>query len=162
MLTASIDLDANRDWLLKFAVKLPTGDEALLAGSGAADVGVTLLRRAETRWQSRPAAWYWGAGILHLGGPEVLPGDSREWVGLGLFGLSWQPFARVGFKAQLDGHTAFYDSALDELDRNAVLATLGGWWSIDEERTLTVAVIEDLIVRAAPDVSIQVGFDWTF
>lgn len=162
MLTAALKLDTENDWLLKFAVKLPTGDEDLLAGSGEADIGVTLLRRAETRWRSKPAAWYWGAGVLHLGESAVFPTVNRQWVGIGLFGLSWQPFSRVGFKAQLDAHTAFYDSALDELGRTAVLATLGGWWSIDEQRALTVAVVEDLIVRAAPDVSIQLGLDWRF
>ncbi len=40
-------------------------------------------------------------------------------------------------------------------------ATVGGWWSVDERRTLTVAVIEDLVVRAAPDVTIQVSFAWS-
>jgi hypothetical protein len=162
MLTAALNLDTENDWLLKFAIKLPTGDEDLLAGSGETDVGVTLLRRAETRWRSKPAGWYWGAGVLRLGESEIFPRVNREWVGIGVFGLSWQPFSEVGFKAQLDAHTAFYDSALDELGRTAVLATLGGWWAIDQQRALTVAVVEDLIVRAAPDVSIQIGLDWTF
>jgi len=162
MVSAAVELGAGRDWLLKLALKLPTGDEALLTGSGATDVGVTVLRRAATRWRDKPAAWYWGAGLVGLGEPELFPGDQRDWVGLGLFGLSWQPFSEVGFKAQLDAHTAFYDSALDELGRTAVLATLGGWWAIDAQRALTIAVVEDLVVKAAPDVTIQVGLEWTF
>jgi hypothetical protein len=77
-----------------------------------------------------------------------------------MVGVSWQPFSRIGFKVQLDAHSAFYDSALDELGSPAMQATIGGWWSLDPRRVLTVAVIEDLIVRAAPDISIQVGFTW--
>lgn len=153
---------AERAWLVKLTLKLPTGDADLMAGSGATDVGISVLRRGASTWGSRPAGWYWGASLLRLGEPDEFPARNRDWVGLAVVGVSWQAFTRLGFKAQLDAHTAFYDSALDELGDSAVQATLGGWWSIGARRTLTVAVVEDLIVRAAPDVSIQVGVVWDF
>jgi hypothetical protein len=99
---------------------------------------------------------------MRLGEPERFPGRPQDWVALGMIGASWQPWPTVGLKAQLDLHTAFYDSALDELGDAAVQATAGGWWAIDSRRVLTVAVIEDLIVRAAPDVSLELGLEWRF
>ncbi|HSG65077.1 MAG TPA: DUF3187 family protein [Gammaproteobacteria bacterium] len=149
-------------WRLKVTLKLPTGDTDLLAGSGAADLGVSISRGGALRRGPQLAGWFWGAGVLVLGEPDVFPAESRDWVALGMLGLSWQPFASVGFKAQLDLHTAFYDSELEELGDAAVQGTIGGWWALDERRRLTVAVVEDLVVHAAPDVTLHVGFDWSF
>jgi hypothetical protein len=148
------------EWLLKITLKLPTGDADLLAGSGATDVAVTAVRAGTARWREHPAGWFWGVGALKLGEPDHFASRSRDWVALGMLGASWKPFARVGFKLQLDFHTAFYDSALEELGDSAVQASIGGWWALDARRYLSVAVNEDLIVRAAPDVSVQVGFTW--
>jgi len=159
-LSAARAFGAGEEWLVKLTLKLPTGNEALLAGSGATDVSVSVLRTGQVTWRSHPAGWFWGGALIHIGQPEMLTARARDWVGVGMIGASWQPFARLGFKAQLDLHTAFYDSALEELGNAAMQATVGGWWAIDERRTLTVAVVEDLIVRAAPDVSFQVDFAW--
>ncbi len=159
-LSAARWFGARDDWLVKLTLKLPTGDEDLLAGSGATDLGVTVLRTGRATWRSDPAGWFWGATLMHIGQPETLPAQAHDWVGIGMLGASWQPFARVGFKAQLDVHTAFYDSRLEELGDAAMQATIGGWWAVDARKTLTVAVIEDLIVRAAPDVVVRVNFAW--
>lgn len=160
-LSAARSFGVLDEWLLKLTLKLPTGDDALLAGSGASDLGVTVLRTGTATWRSHAAGWFWGGTLLRIGQPETLPAQARDWVAIGMVGASWQPFQRVGFKAQLDLHTAFYHSRLEELGDPAMQATIGGWWAIDERRTLTVAVIEDLIVRAAPDVVLQVNFAWS-
>ena len=161
-LSAARSFGIRDEWLVKLTLKLPTGDDSLLAGSGAADLGVTFLRSGAGAWRSHPVGWFLGGSLLRIGQPESFPAQARDWVGIGMAGLSWQPFSRVGFKAQLDLHTAFYDSRLEELGDAAMQATLGGWWNVDERRTLTVAVIEDLIVRAAPDVVLRVNFSWSY
>lgn len=160
-LSAARAFGSEDEWLVKLTLKLPTGDEDLLAGSGATDLGATLLRTGAGTWRAHPAGWFWGATLLRIGQPELLPAQARDWVGIGMVGASWQPFPRVGFKAQLDLHTAFYRSGLEELGDPAMLATIGGWWEVDSRKTLTVSVIEDLIVRAAPDVVLQVNFAWS-
>ncbi len=160
MLSAARTAGRDGSWRLELSVKLPTGDTDLLMGSGAADVAVSLLHRGASSWASHPAGWFWGAGLLRIGQPDRFPAQSNDWVGLGMVGVSWQPFARLGLKAQLDLHSAYYDSHLEQIGNAAMQATLGGWWAIDEQRVLTIAVIEDLVVRAAPDVSLQIGFEW--
>jgi len=146
--------------LLRAIVKLPTGDEKMLAGSGATDVAVTLLRRRAATWRSRIAGYYWGIGVIALGDPEYLATRTEDWAALGVLGGSWQPFDRIGLKAQLDFHSRFYDSDLDELGKDSIQASIGGWWALDDRRTLSFAINEDLVVRTAPDVSLHVDFTW--
>jgi hypothetical protein len=153
-------LGPESDLLLRAIVKLPTGDEDMLAGSGAADVAVTVLRQRPVTWRSRKAGYYWGLGVMLLGEPEYLAARSEDWVALGVLGGSWQPFERIGLKAQLDFHSRFYDSELDELGKDSIQASIGGWWAIDDRRTLSFAINEDLVVRTAPDVSLHLDFSW--
>ena len=87
---------------------------------------------------------------------------TTDWVVFGVFGTGWQPLPRVGVKAQLDAHSNFYTSALDELGASAIQASVGGWWETDSGRTLTFAFSEDLIVKSAPDFTIHIGLGWTF
>jgi len=160
MLHATRRLGKAGDWRVKLSLKLPTGETELLAGSGAPDAAVTVMHRRSTTLRSQPVGWFWGAGVLRLGQPDAFPARNRDWIALGMVGASWQPFPNLGFKLQLDAHSAFYDSELEELGKPAVQGTMGGWWSLDERRVLNVAVVEDLIVHAAPDVSLQLGFEW--
>jgi len=146
--------------LLRAIIKLPTGDADVLAGSGATDLSITVLRRSMTSWRSQQIGYYWGIGLMKLGEPEFLARRSEDWAGLGVVGGSWQPFPKIGLKAQLDFHSRFYDSALDELGKESIQASIGGWWALDDRRTLNFAINEDLIVRTAPDVSLHLSFSW--
>jgi hypothetical protein len=151
-LSAARTIGNDNEFLLRAVVKLPTGDEKDLAGSGATDLTVLLLRRRATMFRSRAAGYYWGLGVMRLGDPEYLATRARDWVALGVLGGSWRPFPSIGIKAQLDFHSNFYDSDLDELGKDSVQASIGGWWEIDDRRTLSLAINEDLVVRTAPDV----------
>lgn len=146
--------------LLRAIVKLPTGDADTLAGSGAADLSITLLRRSQMSWGSHPIGTYWGLGVMRVGTPEYLATRSEDWVGLGVLGGSWQPFEKIGLKVQLDYHTRFYNSSLVELGSDSVQASIGGWWALDDRRTLSFALNEDLTVRTSPDVSLHLDFSW--
>ncbi len=97
---------------------------------------------------------------MRVGNPEYLATRSEDWVGLGVLGGSWQPFEKIGLKVQLDYHTRFYNSSLVELGSDSVQASIGGWWALDDRRTLSFALNEDLTVRTSPDVSLHLGFSW--
>ena len=156
------ELGSEGDLLLRAVLKLPTGDADILTGSGAADLSVSLLKQSARMFVGDPAGIYWGAGLLVVGEPDVFAARSRDWVAFGVFGGSWRPRPRLGLKAQLDFHTRFYDSDLDEMGKDSVQASMGGWWSLDERRRLSFAVSEDLVVKTSPDVSIHIGFSWGF
>ena len=147
---------------LKATLKAPTGDRGTLTGSGATDLAFSILSRQPRMIGGAPAGIYWGVGAVRLGESDVFSLRSQDWVAYGVFGVGWQPFGRVGFKAQLDAHSNYYSSALDELGSSAVQASVGGWWKSDSGRTLTIAFSEDLIVKSAPDFGIHINLGWTF
>ena len=147
---------------LKAALKLPTGDRNLLTGSGATDLAISLLRRHPRTIGGAPAGIYWGAGAVRVGEAEVFSLHSEDWVVFGVLGLGWQPLQRLGFKFQLDAHSNYFSSALDELGARAMQASVGGWWESESGRTLTFAFSEDLIVKSAPDIGVHIGLGWTF
>ena len=101
-----------------------------------------------------------GLGLMKVGEPEFLARRSEDWAGLGVVGGSWQLLPKIGLKAQLDFHSRFYDSALDELGKESIQISIGGWWALDDRRTLSFSINEDLIVRTAPDVSLHLSFSW--
>ena len=147
---------------LKAAAKFPTGDRGALTGSGAADVSLSLLRRHPRTVGGAPAGIYWGAGAVRVGTSEVFSLHSEDWVAFGVLGAGWQPLQRVGFKLQLDAHSNYFSSALNELGASAVQASLGGWWEADSGRIVTFAFSEDLVVKSAPDFGVHIGLGWTF
>ena len=100
--------------------------------------------------------------MLRPGESDVFSLRTTDWVAFGVFGTGWQPLPRVGFKVQLDVHSSFFASALDELGASALQASVGGWWETDNGRTLTFAFSEDLIVKSAPDFAIHIGLGWKF
>jgi hypothetical protein len=153
-------IGASDAFVLQAAVKLPTGDEAMLAGSGSTDWSLTLMRSESMPARSRPAGYYWGVGVLRAGEPDLIDFGPKKWVYTAIVGGSWQPWRRFGLKAQLDYHSAFFSSQLEEIGEDAIQATLGAWMNRNERASLEFAIVEDLEVSTAPDVVIQVAAHW--
>jgi hypothetical protein len=150
----------DRPLHFRATLKLPTGDERYLAGSGSTDLAVTVLSELPKTFRDRPAAFYWGVGLLWLGEAELLADRQEEVVYIAVAGVGWRPWPRIGLKVQLDGHTPFYDSALEEIGQSALQATVGGWWKMSERAVLDLAVNEDLHVSTSPDVVLHVAVRW--
>lgn len=149
-------------YTVQATAKLPTGEEALLAGSGSADWSVTLLRARTLLARTRPGGWFWGVGLLGLGEPEQIRYDTRSTALLGIVGGGWQLGRRFGLKAQLDVHTPLYDSRLEEIGQTAIQATLGAWLPLGERGVLDLAVVEDVHVSTAPDVVLHATVRWAW
>ena len=132
-------------WL---SVKLPTGDADDLTGSGATDVSLLLAgqRQLDERW-----AVFGQASATWLGDGDLLAAQQRSVVWSGLAGLSWQAWRGLSLKAQVDAHTAAFDSDLDFLDA-AVVLTVGGDYRFASGWRLDLGVSEDLAVDHSPDV----------
>jgi hypothetical protein len=145
---------------LRAVLKLPTGDEDILAGSGAADFAVTAQRSRRLALRKRSAAFFWGLGVALLGDAKRVryPQEARSY--LGMVGASLKVFPRMGVQLQLDAHTGLFDSPLKELGATAVQVSIGGFRDMGRGRTLEFGVNEDLNVGTAPDVALHLGFDW--
>lgn len=129
-------------------IKLPTGDADKLTGSGATDVSLVLSgrHRVSDRWSIfGQAAGTW------LGDGDLLPDQQRSVVWSGMAGVSVQTWRGLSLKAQLDAHSAAYDSDLDFLSEALVL-TIGGDYLFDSGWRVDFGVSEDIAVEHSPDV----------
>jgi hypothetical protein len=151
---------ADERFVARASVKIPTGKESILAGSGAGDWSVTLLRPRAGTLRGRAAGYFWGVGVLALGEPEriAFPVDDHSIVGIVGGGLQILP--KFGIKAQIDVYSAMYDTPLEELGQHAVQATIGGWWDAGTHTRADFAINEDLHVSTAPDVVVHLGLRW--
>jgi hypothetical protein len=150
----------QQGFVVQASVKLPTGDEEILAGSGSTDWSLTILRTRPLLARRRAAGVFWGVGILRIGDPEHVDFAAETLVPTGIVGGSWQALPEWGLKGQLDVHGAFYDSPLEEIGETAIQATLGAWRRMGERGQVELAVVEDLNVSTAPDVVLQVAAQW--
>jgi hypothetical protein len=150
----------DQGFVVQASVKLPTGDEDILAGSGSSDWSVTLLRTRPLLARQRAAGYFWGVGLVRAGDPHRIDFDAHTWVPTGIVGGGWQVWPKWGLKGQLDVHGAFFDSPLEEIGETAIQATISAWRRTGERGTLELAVVEDLAVSTAPDVVVQVAATW--
>ena len=153
---------ADRGFVVEAGVKLATGDTEMLAGSGSVDEWLTLLRSRPLPNRRYAAGYYWGVGVMHVGAPEVIEFRSKTSVYTGILGGSWQRWPRFGLKAQLDVHTPFYDSPLEEIGETAFEATFGAWMQRRKDALLEFALVEDLRVNTAPDVVLKIAAHWSW
>lgn len=152
---------AGDRFVARASVKIPTGRESILAGSGARDWSLTLLRpRAAMLRGGRTAGYFWGVGVLALGEPERIVFTAKNRAIVGILGGSLKVLPKIGIKTQIDVHSAMYDTPLEELGQDAVLATIGGWWEAGQRIRLDFAVSEDLHVSTAPDVVLHLALRW--
>jgi len=154
-LTAGLALDADpaHPVALRAALKLPTGDSDRLFGSGGADVALWLVaaRGLGDHWRADGAL---GGALLMRG--DVLPALQRRAGAFGHLGLSYRIVDDLRFRIQLDGHTALYaDSALPQLDKSALQIVLGWQWRPSRRVAFDLALAEDLVDFASPDVSVH-------
>ena len=161
-LTVARGFGSSEGLVLQAAVKLATGDEEMLAGSGSTDWSLTLLRSRPLPMRQRPAGYFWGFGVVNAGEPTRIDFDSEEWVYTAILGGTWQPWSRFGLKAQLDYHSPFYDSPLEEIGEAAIQASLGAWMSRNDRSWLEFGIVEDLEVSTAPDVVLKIAAHWSW
>lgn len=149
-------------FVIQGTIKLPTGEEDLLAGSGSSDFGVTLLRMRATTLRDRPAGFFWGVGLLDVGEADRVEFEAEDGAYTGVLGGSWRIWPRAGLKAQLDLHSPFYNTQLEEIGEKAIQATFGGWIRPNERAHFEFAIVEDLEVSTAPDVVLQMAAHWSW
>ena len=147
----------TRQWALRTAVKLPTGDADDLHGSGSTDISLGLNVSDQGLLQNNNITLHASAGAMWMDGGEVLKELQEDFVWYGSSTLSWQATSWLGLKIQLDAHTPFYDSALTELGDNSAQLIVGGTIRLGESWVLDLAVSEDIAVDTAPDVVFHIG-----
>ena len=146
--------------VLRAALKLPTGKEALLAGSGDTDWSLSALRLHEGSLGAKRAGFYYGGAVIEFGQPKNILFPAKDRALAAVIGGTVSIRSRFGIKGQIDVNSAFYTSALDEIGANGVQATLGGWLRFGRAGLFEYAVSEDLNVNTAPDVVVFANLSW--
>lgn len=162
LVSAGRTLGPNGGTRLSATLKLPTGDESVLGGSGSTDFAVTLLYGVDTRVGRLPAGYFLGIGGIRLGEPDFIRYDARRTSVLGIVGGSLKAWPRTGLKAQIELHGALYDSPLKEIGDPGVQLTVGGWREFGRRAIVDFGVNEDLAVSTSPDVVLHVNLSWKF
>ena len=137
------------------SVKLPTGDEDYLSGSGAADISAWFAMN-----QAVSNNWFFNlnAGAVILGQNEFNNMPLSDYTLYGHAMLNWLPIEGFSLKLQLQGHSSYYDeSQLKRLGDTAILI-FGGTIMINQCQQIDIAMNEDIIVDASPDASLLISW----
>ena len=149
---------ANDGLAIRGVVRLPTGDEDALAGSG----GLSAAVWAETSGPLFGARdWLYGAalGALAASMPDALTGGRI--VAFGRFGVTWRALDRLALTAQLDVNSTPYGSALAPLAGPVVMIGVGGRVRLTPRTSLEIAIAEDDGWRhAAADFGVHTAIRW--
>jgi hypothetical protein len=150
--------DAGRRTALRATLKLPTGKEADLAGSGGTEGSLRIAvldPETLTRWNTTLFA---SAGAMYIGTDTFLGDLRRPIVGFGTIGAGWTPASWVGIKLQADGHTALSsENEFKPMDWTVHL--MGGFtFALPGGVDMDLGIAENILNESAPDVGFQLAF----
>ncbi len=148
---------------LRASLKLPTGDSALLHGSGGTDFALWLSAADDYPYSGGHFAVFGAAGGMALSRGDVLRELQRNLVAFGTLGVGWSPSQWLALKAQLNGNTPFYrNSSLRELAASAQLVA-GGTIAFSEKSSLDLGFSEDiLVISSSPDIVFNIALRQKF
>jgi hypothetical protein len=143
----------DRNLMLKAGIKLPTGDTESMRGSGSFDGALWLVGNIEYQMPFGQLSLFGQAGAMGMTKGKILPDQQRPAVGFGAFGLGVRPAEWLELKIQTNASTSFYsESDLSEVSAPSAQLTIGGTLRFSPKTSLDLAVTEDIIVGASPDV----------
>lgn len=152
----------NRTWALRGGVKLATGDADKLTGSESTDLFAS-VHLSQSELAGRSSLMFHGSmGLLRPGDSRVLRSRTEDWITYGSAAISWQVRQRISLKAQVDFHSAYYDSSLEELGDPAMQLMVGGSMALGEKLLLDLSLAEDILTDRSPDVVFQLGLRSNF
>jgi hypothetical protein len=147
-------LPAPPSWLLAIegTVKLPTGDEDDLTGSGSADFGTQLLA---TRYYRR-SCLHAAVGVVHLGESQLL-GDQT--LVSAMLGYEHAIGSTMSLVAQTTiSQSPFGDLNVDQIDEVAYLVDLGIKKGLSEKTVVFAAFSENVVnLGSSVDVGLHFG-----
>ena len=144
---------------VRSSVKLPTGSEDELRGSGAADFSLGIYASGRRLLWNRDLDISGFAGALLLGDGDVLPGIQQSAVPYGGIAATWFATERLGLTTQLYAQGAYFDSELEELGGDSVQLAVGGDYRLPAQGlALRFAVVEDVSANATTDFALHFSF----
>jgi len=147
----SKSLHPQRYLALRPLLKLPTGDSKYLLGSGGTDVSMSLAYSDYKTLSGINTVLSANCGMIYMGNTKVLRDLQRHFAGYGGVSLDWLALDWLELKLQLDMHSAFYESELNQLGSSMQLLA-GGTLHLPGGVVLDLGISEQLTTDATPDV----------
>lgn len=136
------------------SLKLPTGDYRKLTGSGGTDIATWVAMD----YQLKDTRWLFGqAGLIYMHHNKVIPQIHNNWATFATAGIKFQPSTPIELKAQLEFHSALFDTDIGFM-RNIYQLTFGGSYRINKKHKIDFAVGEDIKPGASPDVAFNMSW----
>ena len=155
----------NDGLAIRGSVKLPTGDESALAGSGGYSASLWAETSGALPGSAGTRSWLYSASLGALAGeaPSGLPDLGNRFVAFGHLGVTWRPLE----PSEPDGATRCPFLALRRIGCGGTCRS----WRHDRPRrrvaaqrarvTLEIAVTEDDgLHRGAPDIGLHAAIRW--
>ena len=141
---------------IRSSIKLPTGDDKNLLGSGAADLATGLYVSDSKSLLNRPLDLSGFAGVLLLGNGAVLPGQRKSAVPFGGIAASWQWTDHLAITTQLQAQGPYFESDVEELGASTTQLGVGFSYRLRRSgRCLKFAVVEDVTADATTDFALH-------
>lgn len=160
-LTAAVPLKRSDDpgagaLALRSSIKLPTGDDEMLRGSGAFDFSVGIYASKTAVLAKRDLDFSGFAGVLLPGEGEIFPTIQRSAVAFGGGGATLRITDRFSIGSQIYAQDAYHDSDLREIGGSSVQLALGGTYRFPRQRVSFVfSLVEDVISNGTPDFALH-------
>jgi len=137
------------------SIKLPTGDKNKLSSNGATDVSawLALNQQLSEKWLLNV-----NTGLVILGKDSYQNVPLSDYALYGHAMLGWVMNDSVNLKAQLQGHTSYYDESQLTMLGDTYFLTFGGTVKINACHQLDIAFSEDIKVEASPDASFIISW----
>ena len=137
------------------ALKLPTGNKNKVTSNGAADVSAWLAinQKLANNWRLNI-----NAGTTILGTDKYKGIDLSDNAIYGHVMLGWIVTDSINLKAQLQGHSGYYDNSRLKILGSTYLLTFGGTIKINNCHYFDIAMSEDIKLGASPDASLLLSW----
>lgn len=146
---------------LRSSLKLPTGDEQDLLGSGATDFSLGLYASRAGIFSMPDLNVSGFAGVLWLGKGELFANVQERTVAFGGLAGAWQATDRLSIAAQVYAQDKYLKSELRDIGGNTVQASFGGSYDFpDHDICLSLALVEDLVTDTVSDVALHFSVTW--
>jgi len=140
--------------LIQMSIKLPTGNQNRLTGSGATTLSTSIQLSQTHMANAKNWSWHASAGALWISGGGLLDKIKTDWVFYGSGGVSWQATDYLALKMQLESHTAIYKSNTDELGHTTGQLVIGLSAKTSPSTVIDFYFTEDVVLYSSPDIGI--------
>ncbi|HEY6071978.1 MAG TPA: DUF3187 family protein, partial [Anaerolineales bacterium] len=143
---------APRGVAIRAGLKLPTGDEKSLTGSGGTDISLAVSATDASTLSRWHLTFYGMAGAIYMNNGKVLEGQHRRAAWFGSAGIGWNRLSWMAVKVQLDTHSPLYKNTDTQVLSSQVGQLVSGFtFALPRGIALDIALSENVFKETSPD-----------